>query len=40
MVFSEPDKVLSGRITTSLYEFYSKEFEDKSKIPYIEIQLK
>lgn len=36
----KPNGILSGRDPISLYEFYSKEFEDKSKTPYVEIQLK
>jgi hypothetical protein len=36
----KPGGILSGREPTSLYEFYSKEHEDTSKIPYVEIQLK
>jgi len=36
----KPDGILSGRIPTSIYEFYSREYDDETKIPYIEIQIK
>ena len=37
-IMLKPGGDLSGREPTSIYEFYSKDFEDTSKIPHVEIQ--
>ena len=36
----KPQGYLSGRVPTSIYEFYSREYEDETKVPVLELQFK